>query len=442
MDILLIFGLSLIAIIILLLIPAMGISMLLMVPLIKPAAVTYIPLFRTIDLTVMVNVIVALLGIWTYFRAKVIHRKLNIPWPLLISLVIIIVVFLIGLMWTTAPLYGEQKTIRMLGIGLPFLILPALFIRTNEHAMSVMRVLILVAGFVALVLLFGPDVNLHTERYGSYYDRKTFLGSDPNTPSVVVMVGILLVVLYMVAGIPSKWVKQYGMIFIPLGVLAILASGSRANIIGLFTALLFIPFLNKGSMTRNFTIIAFVTLIVILALAAILTFLNIDIPMMRWLGFFEQLKEGDLTSTRTPAWIFCITEAWDKYALFGHGPGSYAKDFIGADAQYYPHNIILEALYEAGVVGMVAIITFLYLCFRIARKGMMIARNKEERFLVAAPSAIVLAMSVTAMTHWNLDSARFLYLFAGILSVTVASIIDQVRYERSSSNSTRYARGR
>lgn len=407
--------------------PWFAIAMLLMVPLVKPAAVTYVPFFRFVDLTVLVNVVVGLVGIWAYMRSRDTNEKLYIPWSMLFCIGTVALVFVVGLLWTPAPDYGAQKLQRFMGIGLPFLVLPAFFIRSTRHGMGVLHILIIVSALVAFMLIFEPQSVLEAKRYGIHYGRRTFFGSDPNTPAVVIIVGMLPLLMAISTGVASKWLKLFGFVLFPLCLAAILVSGSRANLLGLFISLLFLPFLSKGTLSNKglFLLLLFTSGIILIAF--LLPSMEGQIPVERWLGFSDQLQKGDLASSRTQAWIFCLENAWDKYFFLGHGPGSYAFDFLKKDAALWPHNIVLEALYEAGIVGFIAIFTFFVLCVHTAWRGMRSSRTAEDRLLVAAPIAIVLSVTVTALTHWNLDGARFLYLFAGILHASVAQVVKQSR---------------
>src|SRR5699024_5914147 len=48
------------------------------------------------------------------------------------------------------------------------------------------------------------------------------------------------------------------------------------------------------------------------------------------------------------------------YFLFGFGSGDYAIFRIGSDVRSYPHNLLIEILFEYGVLGLFLFFIFIY----------------------------------------------------------------------------------
>jgi len=405
--------------------PHLAIALLLITPLVKAAAITYVPFFRSVDLTVIVNLLAGISGLWVYIRQRSQHFQLFIPYHMLLCLGIVFLVFLTGLLWTTAPNYGHQKVVRFIGIGLPYMVLPAFFVRSKQDGIRVLHIIIVISVLVALLLIAFPESHLSIARYGRFFGRGTFFGSDPNSPASIIVVGILLLVITVFAGVASRWLKYSAFLLIPLGLTAILITGSRANLLGLFSILPFMAlFINRHSRGK-WILFGFIFVSLLIFMSFMLSTMFEHIPVDRWLKFTKQVQSGDLSSNRLPAWSFCARNAWDHLIIFGHGPGSYAKDFLKEDLPLWPHNILMEALYEAGIVGFMALFSYFVVCARTILKGLRASHSSEDLLLVAGPSAIVLSMTMMAMTHWDIDGSRFLYLFSGILHVNVEHILRQ-----------------
>ena len=97
-------------------------------------------------------------------------------------------------------------------------------------------------------------------------------------------------------------------------------------------------------------------------------------------------------------------------------------DLFHADTPAWPHNIVLEVLYEAGLAGAVAMVIFFLVTVREGRRGLRQATDPQDRLLVLAPLAMLLLFFVQAMTHWDINGARYLFFFAGLLHANVAQL--------------------
>jgi hypothetical protein len=86
--------------------------------------------------------------------------------------------------------------------------------------------------------------------------------------------------------------------------------------------------------------------------------------------------------------------------------------------------MLLEALYEAGMVGAIAVLLFLYYTARTAVRGLRLiqADNPQERLLVVGPLAMVLFLVLRGMASADLDGMRWFYLCCGLLYVNVSHI--------------------
>jgi O-antigen ligase len=327
-----------------------------------------------------------------------------------------------GLLWTTAPIYGLRKLIRYIGLGIPLLLLPTLIIRTQKDGVNLLYIFITISLITAFILLFFPQTSLEVNRYGNYYGRKTFIGSDPNTPAVVVLMGLQTFLIVMFSGFGRNWLKYIGLIAFPILFLALLSTGSRAAFIAFIISFIFIVSIYKNLLKVSGVVLVLLFISIIIIKIAIPD-VSKNIPVDRWWKLSHQIGEGNFKTTRTPAWEFCIRHSWDKHILLGHGPGSFAFDFKKIDMPVWPHNILLESLYESGLVGFIAMFIFIIICIKILIVYINKTNNINDRLVMVNISSIFISLLIMALTHWDIDGSRFMYLFVGIIHAYYDNVI-------------------
>ncbi|MBU1013322.1 MAG: O-antigen ligase family protein [Bacteroidetes bacterium] len=140
-----------------------------------------------------------------------------------------------------------------------------------------------------------------------------------------------------------------------LSLLAILLLGGRGPFVITVILLLiyFAKMLIRGSFIRN--------LIIYFIVIAGLFILSVELSLHE--RTFERLASliedptDSYLNPRYPMWVF----AWESFLekpIFGHGLGSFGLYYLNVDMRAYPHNLILEILFEAGVIGLILAIIF------------------------------------------------------------------------------------
>lgn len=409
----------------LILYPWIIVAVLLFVPVAKGAAEYYIPLFQSIDLTLATCLLAGVVALWNLVRAPRHGAPLALPWKAAACLMLLAFLLAVGLAWTSAPDYGFRKAARFAGIGIPFLLLPAFLIRSRREALRVIRIVIITGAVTALAVLFLPDTYFAQESYGRGYARGTVWGSSPIIPASLSATAIICVITgFVVGGGASKWFRYSALIVLPVGLFAILKTGTRSSFFALVATAVLIPlFVGRGGRGKA----AFVILIAI-PLAAFAGFLMIESSVGPRLTRWEDLTAADRTEMlvegRSQHYMY-VLQNWWRRPILGRGSGSFAVDAFDQDVPAWPHNIILEALYETGIVGTVALLGFFWVTIRAGRRGLKFAATPTDRFLVLASFVTFLLFLMESMAHWDIDGARFLYLFAGIVHAVVAQVAFQ-----------------
>lgn len=398
------------------------VGVLLFVPVAKGGAEYYVPLFQSIDLTLVTCVLAGIIALWNLVRTGRHGAPLTPPWKALAWLLLLAFSLAVGLAWTSAPDYGFRKATRFAGIGIPFLLLPTLLIRSRVEAARVIRIVVFTGFVTALAVLFLPDTYFAQETYGRGYSRGTVWGSSPIIPASLSAAAVLcLITGFVVAGSASRWFRYAAFIVLPVGLFAILKTGTRSSFFALLATAVLVPlFVGRGGRGKA----AFVILVAI-PVAALIGFLMIESSSGPRLTRWEDLTTADRTETlvegRSQHYMY-VLQNWWRRPILGRGTGSFAVDAMDQDIPAWPHNIVLEALYETGIVGTVALLGFFWVTIRTGRRGLKLATTPGDRFLVLASFVTFLLFMMESMAHWDIDGARFLYLFAGILHAVVAQV--------------------
>ena len=138
-------------------------------------------------------------------------------------------------------------------------------------------------------------------------------------------------------------------------------------------------------------------------------FLSIfKIGLYRFSEIFSPVQEEGHHS-RFEYFSFAIEGVFDSVfsILFGHGIGSFGYLFNGIDEKDFPHNIFLEAWFEIGVFGLLAVIILLIFPLFIKHRNLL--------FKLCA-----IYMLLNYLKSGTLDGARVLFaIYAGLLFINI-----------------------
>ncbi len=402
--------------------PWLSVAVLLAVPIVKAGAKYYVPVFQQVDLTFLACALAGAAALWNLIRRLGHGAPFAVPWKQLACLLVLGLALFVGLAWTSAPTYGLRKAYRFIGICVPYLLLPTFFVRSRKDGHAMIRMIILVGTLAAVAVIALPRSYLAQITYGSGYARGTVLGSNPIIPAVMISMGLIsLLCSFVVRGSASRWLRYSGLFVLPVGVVAILKTGTRSGLLGLLVTAMVLPFLS-GRRTRTKGMFVLVVAIPLaLGFGFVFTQSTSSKVLERWSSLGQADPTQSLVEVRLDYYKFCLLNWW-KRPMFGHGSGSFAVDKYGWDEPAYPHNIVLEAMYETGLVGTMGLLTFLLVTTRIGLRGLRQATTPQDRLLVLVPCVLVLMLLIQGMMHWDLDGVRLLYLFAGLLHANVTQV--------------------
>lgn len=158
----------------------------------------------------------------------------------------------------------------------------------------------------------------------------------------------------------------YGLI-VSVNIIAVLMSGARGPLLGLFLCLTILFFANYKTIIREVIYRRFYLLpLVFIVCSYIISTVNIDLYSFfeRTIKRFEMLLNdngGNSVNER----LFALQSMYhngfeDLTAVFlGKGLGTFGIEVYGIDAYYYPHNVFLELAFETGLVTLSVFLLFL-----------------------------------------------------------------------------------
>lgn len=324
------------------------------------------------------------------------------------------IVMAIGLTITQAPNYGSAK----LGLFVSYFIVLGYLVYSWTSGENTIRAFFvgLVAGGVALLAVFliryGSPASM-LEEVNRFYRLR--LGEEGNPIHLARYLGIAALCAGMLATAVTGRKKQLTCLAIVLLSVSYMAlTGSKGPFLALFGGLMFTTVVYAKKVSHALVVAAFGTVV---AIAVVILFLSI-MPT----EFVEERIWGklDTLSNRLPGYVTSLRLVLDMpflSALVGYGTGSYGYYSHHADMRAYPHNILLEAIYENGLLGAIVLV------LAIAAPLLTALTMRKSLPQVSRSTRGVTLMAVGGYVYWllnaqvsgDLGSNSFIGVFAGLI---------------------------
>lgn len=187
--------------------------------------------------------------------------------------------------------------------------------------------------------------------------------------------------------------------------LCLLLTGARGPLL-FGVGMLFLGLIVRRSWS-SITILSFVGFSILLIGQFLSQFEQAAFFIDRAVARFILLFEGELSS-RTDLWV--QMREWladDAAVVFGYGTGSWGFMVLGHDERAYPHNIVLELLFENGVIGL-----FLFVLVFV----FSVWAGLKVRFpYLGVVLALICYEFLNFMKSFTISDARMLFFLMGIL---------------------------
>ncbi len=279
--------------------------------------------------------------------------------------------------------------------------------------------------------LYGVRVLNQAEGFGSFVNQHHFAALMEMTVSLAV--GILL----------SKTLKKEQTLLLifsaALMSIAVFFTGSRGGMlsffgIGVFFLLTFFLRKNKNQNQSKLPIIATI-LVVICVIIGSTFFLGADSSMVRSVGLSE-MTQKDFSSGRLDFWKIAI-QIFLNNPILGAGFDSFAivmskfDTWNGTFRIEQAHNDYLQVLAEAGLLGLLCVVTFIFITFKQGFKNIKANENQLTSGVALGALAGCLGIFIHSFFDFPLRTPSNTLIF--LILVTLATVSFSVRKPNSSS---------
>jgi O-antigen ligase len=205
--------------------------------------------------------------------------------------------------------------------------------------------------------------------------------------------------------------------------IALLLSGSRGGLVALVAEIFFLAILTTN--TKSYSQFALKIGLAVVLIAVIIggsIFIGGESSLTR---FAETAASKDITTNRTHIWSVTL-DVIKNNPIFGAGIGAftvaYAKydTFNGMERVEQAHNDYLQVLADAGVVGLIIGLFFLYRLFKTGRESIQ-THNLFRRGVAVGALAGCFAILVHSLFDFVLHTTAISILFLLLVALVVKS---------------------
>lgn len=323
--------------------------------------------------------------------------------------------------WTKWSPYATEKTIRLFTLTLLAGTLPLFLFDTIEGVSKLFNAVVLIA---AVMLVDAGSSFLSNPEF----KRLTATGADPI--GLGRMTGIAVLWLFM-GGYQSTWPRflAASIALVPF-TLVLIASGSRGPLIGLVLSIVVVLlFFDLGRTMQAGR------LLMIAAIAFLSFFVGLQFGPGESVQRIEDLTGGgSAVSSEARMILFSTSIEGIARSPLGHGWGGFERTAVHIpyttnNVYRYPHNFILEALFEGGwLVGV--ILTFVVCWANIhSAKLALHCRCIETKGLFA----MLFYCTINALVSGDLNDNRFMFALTALsLGLSVRSPLSTNRMLKNS----------
>lgn len=280
--------------------------------------------------------------------------------------------------------YGSTKLQLFVLQNLVLLLAGALIVQSRTHFDKLVSATLVVAGLSGLLLLY----RLSRGEAQAAFDSRFTISSLENPIQLGRQAADgLLFGTYVLLSAGRARTRAAATVITPVLALALLAAGSRGPVLGAAVGLLTLfAVLTRDRQVRK----RMVSFVVAAAAGALLaTQLLPGQSIHRSLSILSGSGSGLSSNGRFQLW----SEAWHMFAahpLLGDGTGS----FLAVDGfNQYPHNLLLEAAAELGIVGLALVVAF------IGSSALALVRARGSALVARPEIAVIAALLASAVTN-------------------------------------------
>ncbi len=409
--------------------PAISLAFYLTTNLFKAVLMLKFSFFRMVDYTLLCAVLVLFAMACSFVKSGArLKNILSIP---LVVYLLLATILLLGTTYTSAPNYGMEKSVRFATLGLIAFLAPIVFAHSVKEVRLMIWIVFAVGILISTITIISPYGSVLRE---SPEARGAFLESGPLGTAVKMAAGAVIAFVFAIMAHTSKRLRIISLALITMMIVGIIITASRGPFIGMGLTWLVTIFVCRKFISKSW--LPFIAGAIVIGLVLSFTKLP-EIATRRVASVWESGYDMKAAAyARTEMFTWTAKRSAERLFL-GHGTGAFATDRGGQDMRDYPHNIILEFLYEQGLVGAVILGIFLWLIFRRWRQTSRFVYQYELDIgiyqTVHITGLLFLFLLTQAMKSGDVNDNRFMFFSAGLV-IAVFSLLRRMVEEISLEN--------
>lgn len=361
--------------------------------------------FHLLPATMVIGVAVVLSLVLLYFRNSNIE---GYPQRLVILFILLGFLLLISLLWTKAPSYGTQKSLKF-GLFLLSYVLVGHHLKNYFNEFIVFNIFFSCLYIISLFIEYGSfgdiliNVNDRFRLGGSKEDLDNF-----NPIGISRYLGFSLICLYYLNKIFStnKIVIIYSSIYVSIAGVFLFFSATRAPIFSLLIVFSII--------TVFFSKLRFKKILPILLIGVIVYFSAESVFKDKKAASLVEERYQNITDEGRLGIQAMAIKAINENIFLGAGVGNYGYLYTGKDIKVFPHNIFIEVLYENGLLGLIILLMIIYYGFK---KISNVKSDYECQFLFIS----FLYFLINAQFSGDIETNSLLFLFIYMSNIHITN---------------------
>ena len=329
-----------------------------------------------------------------------------------------------SLIETSHSSYGLEKTFRVVVYGTAFILLPQIYARSWAHLERFLVWLMVFALGIATVSLL-----LAIQKYGPLgFQRIDSPGGGPIT--LARMIGFGAIASFGLALVRKQ--SLYAISGIYLAMICFFTGSRGPTLFLALTLLLAVPLTAIHQQTRRQAVrLVFVFAILGAVVAAGFQYAaSQNAPFIERFQLLGQSDKGGSIAERGSYFELTLQYS-ERRDWLGYGSGGWALEITGKDEIDYPHNVFLEALFEQGLLGLIAVSVFLTTAGVVGTLLLFSSGLSRQGFLCSLIMLLgfVYALLV-AQTSGDFYDNRYCWFYAGMIAACARLAAQEQRDER------------
>lgn len=308
-------------------------------------------------------------------------------------------------LYTVAPHYGAQKLVAFLTLGCPLFFAPfVLFAGESDFWDFTVGATLFGILVAASSLSFSATGAMGAEDNPSHIGKGQVIG--------------LAILLLLYTPIANRWLKAFVLaVCIPALAVGLVSAETRGPLFSLLLVIVLSFFLDSFRspvISRRQMAFAGAALVGAVVLLSTFWFYGEEASKFQYkaaeiVNLVEDNSQAQGTAVERLVFYRAALQLWSQRPVAGWGLGGWSMAYWHMDERVYPHNLIFETMVEEGLLGLAALLLFLYAVFRRLRASHARTRARLPCLL----PGLVYLISI-AMFSGDLDDDRFIWFWCGL----------------------------